>query len=1447
MILLLDNHHIAADGMSYQVLIRDFAALYRGNSLPSPRLQYKDFSSWRNHSFKSSEIKKQQGYWLNLFKDVDEIPKLDLPADYPRPIVFSFEGDRYRFSLDEKSSADFKNFGTGREMTLYMSVLAAFNVLLYKYTSQEDIVIGCGIAGRRHADLEEVIGMFINTLAMRNQPRAGNTYLEMQNEVKKNCIDAFENQDFPFEELVDKLEIERDPSRNPLFDAALAFQNFERTTGKINTHLMQPLQNQDKTSKFDITLYMMEMGSEMHFQLEYCTRLFKPETIKRMADHFLNLIRNICENPNSRIGDIDILSAEEKQLLIYDYNRTDAEYPRNKAIHELFAGQVERTPDYIALQGSQAAGKQGTAHVTYRKLDERSDRLGHLLNEKGLGGDKIAATMMHRSMELVIGIMAILKAGGAYLPIDPQYPQERIDFMLKDSRAKILLKGNAVEPGKSETNPNDQNKVSTPIVLNFEHLNFEFVSNFEFRASNLSSSKLAYIIYTSGSTGKPKGVMIEQSALVNYIWGAAKNFVKGEQVYFPLYTSISFDLTVTSIFTPLITGNTIVIYDEEDRGQLIRQVVQNGRKSVIKVTPSHLKLIREDKIESRSSSVRRFIVGGEALDSSLAADIYDNFKGAIEIYNEYGPTEAAVGCMLYKYNHGEEQRGFVPIGKAAANYRIYLVDKEGKPVPVGIVGELLISGPGLARGYLNNPELTAEKFCLRRPGGTLFEKTAPPGPRETSTKNFLLEKQQAPGKRFYMSYMSHRSYIYKTGDLARRLPDGNIEFLGRIDQQLKIKGSRIEPGEIKSRLLEKEEIKDVVVLAKEDENKEKYLCAYIVSTKELNTPELREWLSKTLPHYMVPLYMVQLGSIPLTGSGKVNHKALPKPDVKIADKKYNPPGNWIEEQLVEIWQEVLTMEKIGVTTNFFEIGGDSIKAIQVSARLKNYQLDLKVNDLFLHPTIRELGKYVQSPGMPGHGITAHEQGIVEGEVQLTPIQWWFFNHDFTDKHHFNHAIMLYSEKGFREDFVTKLFKKIIQHHDALRMVYKIKGTKVVQWNRGPEEPPVDLQVVDLKNRGAIVLENEIEKTAHGIQRSIDWEKGPLLKLGLFKTHQGDHLLIVIHHLVVDGVSWRILSEDISRGYSQLEKGEELAFQEKTTSFRRWSQKLVEYSKSDALLNQLEFWRSVEKASIEELPKDFAADAKAKKSGSSKVIPVHLEEEHTTSLLKEVNRAYGTQINDILLTAIGMALREWKGIEKPVINLEGHGRENIIEGIDVSRTLGWFTSQFPVVLDMSRWQDLSYIIKSVKETLRKIPRKGIGYGILKYLTPANKKKGVTFGAEPEISFNYLGQVDIINISGKKTGDAVSPQLERVHAIDINGIITAGKLTVTFKYNKCEFMKSTIEKLAHAFHSYLIKIIKHCTGKKEKELTPADMDYSKELTIDQLEELEDKFRDLMVEGG
>jgi amino acid adenylation domain-containing protein/non-ribosomal peptide synthase protein (TIGR01720 family) len=933
----------------------------------------------------------------------------------------------------------------------------------------------------------------------------------------------------------------------------------------------------------------------------------------------------------------------------------------------------------------------------------------------------------------------------------------------------------------------------------------------------------AYVMFTSGTTGRPKGVVIEHQNVVNLLSWFGKTYNLGPGTHVMQLTDYTFDPSVEDIFGTLLHGGTLYTADKNTvlARDAFRRYVDTRQVHIIDFVPTALNELLGDG--EKLASLRAVICGGERLEESIKDRILQ--KG-YKLHNHYGPTEITVDALVSTCGPGS-----VTIGRPISNVRCFILDKKHRPAPTGAAGELCIAGAGLSRGYLNSPELTARKFDR-----DLWD-----------LQDCQDEKQKAPGKRFYRSHKSHRSYIYKSGDLARWHADGNIEFLGRIDLQVKIRGFRIEPGEIESQLLQKQEIEETVVVAKENEAGQKCLCAYVISGSEVNVSELKEWLSKKIPGYMIPSYFIQVEKIPLTSNGKVNRSQLASPGNRAADG-YLPPGSSIERKLVDIWREALGVERIGITDNFFEIGGDSIKAIQVAARLKKYRLELKINDLFLHPTIKDLGKYVKE----GKKIRTGEQGIVKGKIPLTPIQEWFFNQNFTHRHHYNHAVMLYRERGIREILVRELFNKIAAHHDALRIVYRFDGSKnnIVQWNRGLDEPLYDLRVMQLKDKPEPGIESEILKAANRIQRSIDLEKGPLLKLGLFKTNRGDHLLLVLHHLVVDGVSWRILLEDIAAGYRQLEQGQDMVFPGKTNSFQYWSQKQVEYSRGETLLNQLEYWRSVEETRVRELPKDFEVTAKEKVSGSSEIISIHLDEENTAALLKEVNQAYSTGINDILLTALGMAIKEWKGLGKIAVNLEGHGRESIIEDIDINRTVGWFTSQFPLVLDMSHREDLAYMIKSVKETLRKIPQKGIGWGILRYLTPPGKKKGTNFAIEPEINFNYLGQfeqkketrergIDIFTFSRIGTGDTVSPLMERTHALDINGMVTGRKLKVTFSFSRYEFMKTTMEKLVDCFRRRLIEIIEHCAAKKEKELTPADMDYSKQLTIDQLEELEDRF--------
>jgi len=667
-------------------------------------------------------------------------------------------------------------------------------------------------------------------------------------------------------------------------------------------------------------------------------------------------------------------------------------------------------------------------------------------------------------------------------------------------------------------------------------------------------------------------------------------------------------------------------------------------------------------------------------------------------------------------------------------------------------------------------------------------------------------------------------------------------------------------GEIESQLLSHNQVKQAVVITKESEETGKYLCAYIDSPGTVGTPELRDYLSGLLPGYMIPSYFVRVEEIPLTPNGKVDRKALPEPVIGTAAKQYIPPRDEIEERLAQTWQEVLGLKKIGITDNFFEVGGDSIKAIQVAARLKKYRLDLKINDLFLHPIIKDLGKTVKETKR------IIDQGAVVGDVELTPVQAWFFENDFTHPHHYNLPVMLYNREGFDETMIEKLFTKVLQHHDALRMVYETRdrGNKINQRNRDPGERLFDLEVIRT-GEGTGHIEEEIKKEAGRIQASIDLQKGPLVKLGLFKTPAGDHLLIAIHHLVTDGISWRILLEDINIGYNQLTRGVEVEFQEKTDSFRYWAQILKEYAgrTSQGVLQELPHWKNIERAKIPPLPRDRRIGREMKKHKYIEYVNLNLDNKNTANLLGKVNLAYNTEINDILLTALGLAAKEWAGIEKLLINLEGHGRDSVIENvdIDISRTVGWFTVEYPVILDISKSQHLSHQIKLVKETLRNIPNKGIGYGILKYLTPEEKKDDLQLEIQPEVSFNYMGHfrqeqennensgtppdndnVNAVQMSPLNPGSSISPDLEENFAINVNGMIAGGKLDLSFAYNKYEYDKTTVEKLSAAYRWHLLKIIEHCITRESKEFTPGDFDYS-DMELEEFEELKGELAEIV----
>jgi amino acid adenylation domain-containing protein len=750
-VVVFDIHHIITDGATYGIVMKDLAAYYKGEEQPAMPVQYKDFSQWQDHLWETGKMKKQEEYWLKVFSG--DIPGINLPLDYPRPLLLSFKGNHVRDGLTPQQAGALKEMAAKQDATIYMVLLAIFNIFLAKLSSQDDIVVGTLVAGRSQVELQTIIGMFVNTLALRNYPFPGKTFTNFLQDIKERALQAFENQDYQFERLVDKVVKNRETNRNPLFDVMFILQNLPPIEVETPGLKLGPYPLEHPVSKFDLRVDFIQRPGNLDFRFEYSTILFKEETIQRFVGYLKHITAVVIKNPAVTIREIEVVPGEEKQQLLYQFNDTQAPYPSEQTLQQLFARQKEKTPHHIAVTG------QGQ-DLTYRQLDEESGQLARTLQTKGIQTDTIVGIMINRSVRMVVGILGILKARGAYLPIEPDYPGERIHFMLADARVRVLVTagscGEKIEKLKN-----------WPGETIFIEPGYPIPHEVSLPSAGQAAASLAYVIYTSGSTGKPKGVMVEHRNIVNYICWAIKSYVKNEPVNFPLFTSLSFDLTITSIFTPLLSGNTIVVYEGGSKEPLIENVIADNRVGVVKLTPSHLKLILEQQgqknIENPGAGIKRFIVGGEALETQLAGKVVEKFSHHIEIYNEYGPTEAAVGCMIYRYNPGTDTRQHVPIGRPADNMQLYVMDAGKKTLPLGVAGELYISGSGVARGYLNRPALTQERF---------------------------IKNPFAPGKSMYGS-----------GDLARFLIGKNIEFLGRIDQQVKIRGFRIEPGEIENKLL----------------------------------------------------------------------------------------------------------------------------------------------------------------------------------------------------------------------------------------------------------------------------------------------------------------------------------------------------------------------------------------------------------------------------------------------------------------------------------------------------------------------------------------------------------------------------------------------------------------------------------------------------------------------
>lgn len=910
-LLVLTMHHVISDEWSLEVLLRELTILYRSfavgeaSPLPEVSLQYADFAHWQRQLLQESTLASQLSYWKQQLSGPLPIP--DLPTDRPRPPIATIRGATRSLLLPSALSQKLQIFSQQAEVTLFMTLLAAFQTLLYRYTGQTDVAVGSPIAYRTRPEFEALIGFFVNTLVMRTNLAGDPTFRELVSRVREVALEAYNCQDLPFELLVRALQPERDLSRNPLFQVMFTFQNEMPVSALDLPNLtITPVEIDTGTSVFDLTLFVQETAQGLKIAAEYSADLFDEATIERLLGHYQTLLAGVAVNPEQRLSWLPLLTEAEQRQLLLEWNETQADYP-DACWHELFEAQAIRTPEATAVIFE-------AERLTYRELNERANQLAHFLREMGVGPNTLVGLGTERSLEMMVGLLGILKAGGAYVPLDLDYPRERLAFILKDAQLTILLTQHHLVERLPEAGAQiicldtgwfriAQGRVDTPI-------------------SGVTLDNLAYVIYTSGSTGQPKGVMIPHRGLANYLVWCVRAYEVAAGNGAPVHSSFSFDLTITGLLAPLLVGRPVQLLSNELEVQALSTALQAGNNySLVKLTPAHLELLRHLLPASQAAGcTHKFVIGGEALQAE-SLTFWRQAAPETVLIDEYGPTETVVGSCIYQIPPDYPGSGFIPIGRPIANTQLYLLDEHLQPVPIGVSGELYIGGAGLAQGYLNRPDLTAEHFI----------------PHPFATK---------PGAR-----------LYKTGDLVRYRPDGNLEFIGRRDQQIKLRGYRIELGEIEAVLRHHPAVREAVVIAREDNLGDKRLLAYVVAE---STVGLRDFLEGKLPEFMLPAALICLEALPLTPNGKVDRLALPVPPPTEREPNgtaFAAPRDALEQQLVEIWEQVLGVKPIGVHDNFFELGGHSLLAVSLFTQIEQVlSQKLPVATLFQASTVGQLAE-----------------------------------------------------------------------------------------------------------------------------------------------------------------------------------------------------------------------------------------------------------------------------------------------------------------------------------------------------------------------------------------------------------------------------------------------------------------------------------------------------------
>ncbi|HEX8272559.1 MAG TPA: amino acid adenylation domain-containing protein, partial [Longimicrobiaceae bacterium] len=1231
-VLLLCVHHVVADGWSMEVIFRELDALYsaslRGerSPLPEPPLQYADFAVWQRERLRGPALEPLLRFWREQLAGAPAV--LELPADRPRPAAQGFRGATLPVALDAALAGRLNAVARGEGGTLFMALLAAFGVLLARYAGAEEVVVGTPIAGRTRRETEGLVGLFVNTLALRIGLSGDPAFTELLGRVRETVLGAHAHQELPFDRLVEELQVERSLSHGPVFQALLSMQGLPRPFDFGGVRAL-PIPVDSGTAKFDLSLVLQEEGGGLHGCLEFSTELFEAATVERMRGHLRTLLEGIASDPGRRVSALPLLDAAERGQVVEAWNRTARPYPRGVCIHELFAAQAAVRPDAPALVW-------GDAELTYAELDARANRLAHHLAGLGVGPDARVGVLLERGVELVVSILAVLKAGGCYVPLDPGYPAERLRMMLDDSSVRVLLsRGDvafAAEAG------------AVPVVLLDRAADVLAAEPSDPPRSGATAENLAYIVYTSGSTGRPKGVMVAHRHVVQLaVETDYVRFGPGDRV--AQASNASFDALTFEAWGALMNGATLVGIPRDVllSPAAFRETLRRERITTLYQTTALLNQLSREQPDV-FDPLREVLFGGQAVDVDSVRRLL-RAGGPRRLLHMYGPTETSAWCSYEQVERVDDDAATVPVGRATGNQRIYLLDAALEPVPVGVAGEAYVGGDGVVRGYLDRPELTAARFL--------------PDP-------FAVE----PGTR-----------MYRTGDRLRWRADGRLEFIGRVDEQVKVRGFRIEPGEIEALLSAHPAVREARVIVREDEPGEQRLAAYVVG--EVDAGELRALLRRSLPEYMVPGAYVVLDTLPLTPNGKLDVRALPAPEYAGAGERYAAPRTPVEEVLAGIWAEVLGVERVGTGENFFDLGGHSLLATRVAARAQAaLGTEVPLRALFEAPTVAGLAARVDELLRDGAGVAAGPIARVPRDGSPLPLSFaqgrlWFIDRLEPGSAAYNVPFPLRLRGPLDARALAAALTEIVRRHEALRTVFRASDNE-------PEQvvlpaAPFPLPTVDLAGLPDDARDAEVRRlAAEDAARPFDLARGPLARAALLRAGADDALLLLgMHHVASDGWSLRVLLRELAALYPAFAAGQPSPLPElpvQYADFAAWQRTRLA---GEALEGQLGYWRErlAGMPPLLELPTDRPRPPVADDRGGAVGFALSPE---AAQALRALARREGATLFAVLLAGFQALLGRYAGSEDVPVGTAVAGRTRLeTEGL-----IGFFVNTLVLRGDLS---------------------------------------------------------------------------------------------------------------------------------------------------------------------